>query len=240
MKRFTIITVCLILSFSLKALAQENDYLTDQLEFLSIPKGGVMFGKSLPPPDTKGSYFLNDEWSETGMLELYMGKAIDGVQLKYNMNSNLLYVKLEGSDEHYFLEGNKIKSFIIEHESMGVVQKFINASEFSKDMSKAEGFYEIYLDAEPYSIVRSNYTYMKKANYVAGVDMGRRDNEIKKKMDYFVFDGDKLIKVRGSNNKNLNLFGNKRNQIKEYAKINSLNLKEPADLVKAVVYYNSL
>lgn len=226
--------------FSLSLFAQENDYLTDQLEYLSIPKGGVMIGRSLPPPDTKGSYFLDDEWSEGGMLELYMGKKINDVQIKYNLNSNLVYVKLKDSDENYFLEGNKIKSFIIGAEETGFSRHFLNASELSKGMTKADGFYEIFLEGEPLSMVRSNYTYLKKANYMEGVDMGRRNNEILKKMDYFIFDGNQLIELKGSKNKILDVFGKQKGEMKNYAKTNSLNLKEPADLAKIIKYYNSL
>jgi hypothetical protein len=239
MKR--ILTIfCLIVLFSFSLHAQENDYLTDRLEFLSVPSNGVLIGKSLPPPDTKGSYFLDDEWSEGGMLELYMGKKIENVQLKYNLNSNLIYVKLKDSDEHYFLEGNKIKAFAIGAEESGFARRFVNASEMSKDLTKSDGFYEVYLEGEPLSLLRSNYTYLKKANYMQGADMGRRNNEILKKMDYFIYDGKNLIELKGSKNKIFEIFGKHKNEVKDYAQVNSLNLKEPADLARAITYYNSL
>ncbi|MFA0960868.1 hypothetical protein AB9P05_03620 [Roseivirga sp. BDSF3-8] len=223
---------------SVGLFAQENDYMTDRLEFLSVPTGSILMGKSLPPPDTKGSYFLDDEWSEVGSLELYVGKVIEGVQLKYNLNSNLIYVKIKKTDENFFLEGNKVKNFVFGDESTGLSRKFVNVSELT-DKEPTEGFYEIYFNGNPMSIVRVNYTYLKKANYMEGADMGRRDNEILKKMDYFFYNGEEMVEIKSNKNRNLEVFGEKRNEIKKYAKVNGLDLKEPVDLAKIIGYYNN-
>ena len=72
--------------------------------------------------------------------------------------------------------------------------------------------------------------------------MGDPEQKMSITSSYFVSDNQTgAIKPLKKNKKTLlNLFGNKKKQIEQYAKLNHINIKDTENLTKLIKYYHSL
>jgi len=210
-------------------------YSLERMATVGVNSNSILPGLPLPPPDLVGNPFLNDTYNTTNLL-LYNNEVITNIPCKLNLLQDELYLLTKQGLR--VIEGNKIKSFASQDSLTKVNHTFINAQEFkSSNNAPLRGFFEILYDA-PFALLKRNEAYIIESNYNVALNVGSRDNKIKKTYKYYyLMDGVTTEIPKKSITK---IFSDKKTEVDNYIKLNNLNLKDERHLILVFEYFNQL
>jgi len=231
MKGWLSIIVCSLLVDGL--YAQVSDYRTDKLEGLRLTSGDMIMGKSLDGPDIVGTKFLYDEWIP-GELLTFGGGHYEHINLKYDVENNVLAAIEPRTVKEYYLTNSKIREFTLKG------RRFVNKASLTENYSKDDGFVEVLFQGNQISLAKFHFTHTLKPTYKEGLDMGTRDFRIVKKEELQILVQNRFVKVPGKKSDFLALFGKNANAVEQYLKTEKLNIKNEWHLVRVAGFYDGL
>mgnify|MGYP003576835797 CR=1 FL=1 len=216
-----------------------SSYLTARYSLDRISAGGVsnnsvLPGLPMPPPELIGDPFLSLHYN-TGNYLLYDNNVLNNVPSKLDLLRNEFYF-ITSRGVRVF-DGGNVKSFSIKDSLTSQAISYINARELKyEDNTFGSGFYAIIYDA-PFALLKKTEAQIIKSNYNAALNVGARDDRIKKFTNYYyLVDGI----VRKLPKKSITqIFGAAKADVDSHIKLNDLNLKEESHLKLAFEYYNS-
>jgi hypothetical protein len=120
-------------------------------------------------------------------------------------------------------------------------EKYLNADIYKDEEGKSvSGFLEIAVEDTKAKLLVKEDLKLKKANYVATVDMGSREDKLVKEESYYMAKNGILYKFTAKKDKNLSLFGDMKEEMKKYIDARKLKFNNRLDLMDIVKHYNSL
>jgi hypothetical protein len=208
----------------------------DRLRHLS--PNDLTYGIPLPDKKLVGDAYLHGDWKPGSMLLYASETFLEGYPVRYDMLRDEMEVKSRSGIK--VIQGIKIKSFVWVDTLKGAPEYFVNAKDYkSDDGVPLNGFFQIMADGK-LPLFKQTKATIQKANYVVQFDVGSRDDKIVKDDKFYYASDGKVFAVPGSRKKLLPLFGDQREKIEQFIRINSLNLKTEHHLQKIFEYYNSL
>jgi len=203
-----------------------------------LDNSDVWFGnliKELPlrAPETKGSYYLDEEWKMSNITMMTNG-VIKGYPAKLDLKQYELDIKV--GDQVKVIKLLKVKEF-----------KWINSSGDSSKFVNTEHLYGVVdgtgrmmqeLVGNTTSLYKYVETYIQEANYNKAMGVGQKDHQIKIKSLYYLGKNGRLSLISPKIKKNQGLFGDNYDKVFEFAKANKLKLSREEDLIKVVKFLN--
>jgi hypothetical protein len=202
------------------------------LDIQTSPGG---FVTQLPPakPEAKGDVYLNSDWTLADITLVNAQTVLSGHFVRVDLSTNDLEINVK--DQIKVLVGAKVQSFVLNDASRGRI-KYINGQDYSFDGVKTTGFLRVIEDGE-WKLVEKTSLKLVKANYVASLDAGVREDRLVKEKIYFLAKEGKLYEVHPSIKKFANQFGEKADDLVKYIKENKLNLKQEDDLKRLLEFF---
>ncbi len=186
------------------------------------------------PKKTLGSVYYTKKWC-TGNIHLLSGEIIKDYELKYDLKTQNIEIKLKNDIK--IIAIGSIKKIEWYNSDENTNETFMNCSNYGSN--EQVGMYKIISDGK---VIFFKKTTLKviESNYNQALDVGSQSSKYIKENKFYVFENGrvKLIKKRKKNI--LKLFGKDAEKIKIYAKEKKLNLKKEQDLVKIFNYFDSI
>ena len=218
-------------SFGQKTLENQHDLIDP-----SINPGNILDEMHLPPAKTLGTHFYSEEW-KPGIVYMTNEEVVEGYDIRFDVQKNHLEIRTE--DQVKVCAFHKIDQFDLLNSVYDTV-KFSSTNNFKfEDNVPLTGFFELLYEGDMNLYSRSKIVLIE-SNYVPTVDVGRRDNEIVVREDYFVLKEGIIYEVESSKKKNQHLFGDHFDTVKRFAKDQHLKFSNREDLVKLLDFYDSL
>lgn len=212
-----------------------NRYSLERIGSVNPGTNTVLPGLPLPPPDLIGDPFLQKHYGESNFL-LYTDRSFGGLYAKLDLLHDLFYIKT--NDGVRVLEGPRVKSFTFRDSLTNKSTTYINGHEFKGESGVSlSGFFEVLFDA-PISLIKKTEAHVVKSNFNATLNVGKRDDQIKKTTEYYYLkDGAAALVPAKSLTK---IFGEKKPEVDRFIKINNLNPKDERHLILIFEHYNGL
>jgi len=197
----------------------------------------LMIGRKMTPPEVKGNYYLYSAW-QNGQFTLKDGRSSEIYPLRYDLENALLEIQWQPTQVKVAGE-DVLKSFIWNNEKLGQTQTFILANTFTLNGTPLAAYVEV-LHAAADSLLLKTEAYIKKPDYVEGLDMGRRDAEIKKRERYFLCRQSKLYEIKKRKDLLSLVEIQYRKALNKYMKLERLRPDSREELLKIWQYYLEL
>lgn len=196
-----------------------------------IDSGGLIDEIPLKPIETSGSFYLNEEF-QIGNILLKNRREIKNYPIKYDLKYNRM--EINAGNIIKVLNCEDIYNFYI----FGDNEEYRNVDYFD-ETNDLGGFFQI-IASGSVSLLQHTDIKIMPANYVPETDTGRRSDKIVKTDSYFFSKGKRVFEITGRKNKDLDIFGDRESQVKEFVQDEKISFKNENDLVKLVSFYNSL
>lgn len=214
------------------SFSQTDQQRINDLDEISSGGQQQMMGKSLPPPDVKGSNFYSDHWFQ-GEILFENGKKVEGLLIRYDISSGILETKKDERKLTY--KSEDIVEFHWFNSSTGQVSDFKNCKGYKLSGTELLGFFEVIVNDDVSLFIHSTI-HVKEPDYVEGLDVGNRDYQIKKTEDFYFAFGDELLEIKKSKSKNIKALSVEYPFIKDFVKRNKLSFKDKNDLILITEY----
>ncbi|MDH5609759.1 MAG: hypothetical protein OEY56_09770, partial [Cyclobacteriaceae bacterium] len=112
------------------------------------------------------------------------GRVLEGYNAIYDISNHLFYIQLENK-EIRVLDGKLIDNYSWINAITYVEEFFVNCLYYEIDGKNTAGFFRILYQDELELLVKRNIR-IRKADYIEGLDTGRREDTILKEDAYFV------------------------------------------------------
>ena len=244
MKKASILIFAKIIFIQIVVVGQgqilNSNYLTTRYSLERISTEGIGNNSILPglaPPSGElvGDPFLTLTFN-SGNYVLYDGTVVRNVPGKLDILRNEIYFKTAKGIRVF--DGQKVKSFWYSDSLTSTPHTFINSREFNQRENDPEvGFLEIIQDG-PVALLKKSKAYIIKSNYNQALNVGSRDDKIKKTYKFYYWADEVLNELP---KKTLTkIFGDKKNQVDDYIKVNNLDIREQKHLKLIFEYANTL
>lgn len=231
--RLKITTIAFLICIYTSAFAQLTVSILDETN------PGLVLSEFKAPANhtTEAAYYVDENWNQ-GNLVLHSNKRLSRYPLKFNIQTNQLEIK---TDRDIKVCGvDQLNTFEWFDSKTQQQVQFINGRNLKDEKGQSmRTFLEVLVQGPAKAYVRYELK-LKKANYVATVDLGSKEDKIVKDENYYIAIGQVLHEVTPKKEKNIALFNGKEQEIKAFVNTNNLKFNKRADLIKIVDYYNSL
>ncbi len=193
---------------------------------------------SLPKQKTApvGSVYMVDDWMRGGIV-LRDSSALTDFRFRYNMKSQ--FVEIEVYDSLKVLSAAKVAWLF--YQNKGTTKYYETCSNYSDEYPELRNCEFVEVMTSGKAILLDKLVLdMVESNYNTAVDAGSTSDKYYVKHIYYVLLNDKLIHVKKRKGSVLKALVDKKVELKEYIKANSLKMKNPEHLRSVVEYYNSL
>lgn len=211
-----------------------NNYVNQNNNY-NILKNGVsqfdyVYTKQSTPPSLNGSPYLLENWS-LGAFQM-KGKVYDMSAIQYNVLEDKLEFKFE--DGIRVINGYKVESFKIYNNKIGKEDSYVRCTSLTK--VNLIGFCQALSEGQV-MLLKHPEAFIKTGNYNTALMVGEKDETIVHKVQYFLIapEFSKPIKYKKDV---IDFFAQLGFDAKKFIKSEKLDVKEEADLLKLVNYYN--
>lgn len=196
--------------------------------------GEMIFGMPLAPAARVGHYYMAEHWNPAAILFYQDQKLVTGYVVKFNLQDQVVEVKLPGTIVGISVE--KIKSLSWKDSASSTKKVFINCQEYNIDRTPCSGLTEVIVDGK-WALLKKMSIFIKRANYVPALDIGKNVDEIQKKENFFFLDGSQLIpiKKKGTLFKD---FKSRNISLGPFQESNDLDVHDENDLIQLFKYLN--
>jgi hypothetical protein len=203
-----------------------------------ISPNELLYGIPLPPKNLVGDAYLNSNWQSSNILLFTKETLLEGYRTRYDLLKDELEVDSKSGIK--VLEGKRIKSFVWLDSVTRKPAYFINASQYKDDdNTKMSGFFSVEADGK-LPLFKRTTAYIKKADYNVQFNVGSRDDKVIKKEELFYAKDNLVYEVPKSKKKLLPIFGDRREEVEQFIKSNSIDVSDEGNLKRIFTYYNSL
>ncbi len=186
--------------------------------------------------EVEGSFFMNENWY-VGSINLYDGRVLENIPLKYNLRDDFLHI-LDENGENRIMRTNKIKSFRWFNLENKENEEFSNSSDYDIHDTPLTGVVKVLVEGKCDLLLHKNLI-LQKGTYSVVHDAGQKYDEYIINEDFYV-DKDDHLQIVKNKKTVLNIFEEEREKLKSYIKENRINVKKEEGLIAVVNYYNSL
>ena len=181
--------------------------------------------------DYVGSPFFNVDWVKANIM-FRTGTVIQDTLVKYCDLKDQLYT--QGKGDMYGLFNNTVIAFTIFNPN-GTLSHF---SVFPGNGKFADGaFFEILCDGDVKLLKKNVKTISENKADISTAVFSRI---IVDNIDYYILINNKVVRIKKDLKSVVPIFKDKQKELYSYVQTNKLNLKNEADLIKLVNYYNTL
>lgn len=195
-----------------------------------------MKGKAVHEYNTismQGSPYLHPDWAE-GSVALSNGTIYQGINMMYDQVKDVIVFKTKDNQVKELIE--PVQEFSISYiQNNEKVSKTFRKG-YSGESVSPDAFLEVLADGKTALVKRTSKNIFDRKNYSSATI----DREVQESEDYYVANGNKLVKVKKTKSSLLSALPEKADYLQTYIKSNALNLRNDSDIAKLVAYYNSL
>jgi len=194
-----------------------------------------MYGLPLPPGARIADFYFDKKWNKSAIKLYGYEREVVGFNVKYNVKDERVEVMTRDGIKVFNCSTIKTLAWVdsLTHENIF----FVNAIEY-KSENKIDALLELLVEGKATLLKRTNLIFVKP-DYVPALDVGSRDEKLRKEEVYFVSIDQRLYKI--SNKESLvTIFKEKENSIDSFIKANKLKIKREEDLVKIITFANTL
>lgn len=197
----------------------------------------MIYGIPLPAPKMVGDTYIDDEWKRGGFLMYGHEKAIDGHELRYDLDQEELEIRTSKGTK--VVSGNQVKSFVTIDPDEADPSMFINAREFNPGEGvRFKGFLRVLEDGD-YAFLSGYSVKVKRPDYNEALNVGSRDYKIYKKEQLFYVVNGVLAPLPARRKDFISIFpGRAREGVADYMNSENLNPSDKTDLIAIFRYYN--
>lgn len=200
--------------------------------------GNMIFGIAPEPKTVEGHSFLDEKWNLATLLLYENEKLLEGYAIRYNISSHMFEVLAPNSNKATSLPGRKVQNFVWLDSTYKVPRYFVNGKDFMDEGSPISGFFEVIVEGE-LTLVRRMVAVLKESNYNEALMVGNRNDEIIRRNIYYYLNGKEVTEIPRKRKDLFRIFGEKEEEMKDFASNNSLEIKEPSGLFQLFTHYNS-
>jgi hypothetical protein len=184
----------------------------------------------------EGNFFINKDWY-IGDVQLYDGRKLEKVPLKYNLRDDLLHI-LDETRETRVIKFDKIAQFEWFNFEEKNNNHFVNCMDLNKNDTPLVGMAELVVEGKANLLVYRELE-IQKGMYSVIHDAGNKNDEYKIYEKHYIDLNDHRYLVK--NKKSIEgIFGKHLEAIEKFIKANHFNVKNKDHLSEIVHYYNSL
>ncbi|WP_299761119.1 hypothetical protein [uncultured Pontibacter sp.] len=195
-----------------------------------------MKGKAVHEYNTismQGSPYLHPDWAE-GSIALSNGTIYQGINMMYDQVKDVIVFKTKDNQVRELIE--PVQEFSISYIQNNEKVSKIFRKGYSGESVSPDTFLEVLTDGKTALLKRTSKNIFDRKNYSSATI----DREVQESEDYYVANGNKLVKVKKTKSSLLSALPEKADYLQTYIKSNALNLRNDSDIAKLVAYYNSL
>ena len=119
------------------------------------------------------------------------------------------------------------------------ISRFINVREYRGDADALGGFFEQIMTGKLDLLLHTSIR-LQRATYSPALNVGTKDDEYIKKMDWYISQNKRAAKFSPSRKAILELMADKKEPIEAFLKSEKPDLKSRSGLLAVVAYYNKL
>ena len=186
------------------------------------------------PGETRGSYYLFDNWSP-GTVTMRNGEKKRDLFLKYNFQNNSLNIKIDSA--HYVLPAIDTKQFSIYDGEQNKFRRFVAAQDYQLEDIPLAGVLEM-LYEDRLSLMSRTAPKLIEANYKGALSGGTKSDKIIKEKEYFLADQGRLVLLPTKKKDVIDVLRAYDPAIRSFMKENRLKPKQQGDLVLIVEHLN--
>jgi hypothetical protein len=184
----------------------------------------------VPPVDVDGDPYLYDRWLPGKVLTV-SGKVYENLKIKYDIYSDFLLFAYDSADEPLKF-ADDVKSFTL---ILSEPQVFYNGFP-AIDNQTSQSYYQV--------LSKGAIMLLKRATKVINESKGYNTNVITKSYQnhnkYYIYSDGKISSTDNPKKALYSLAVNRKAQLDEFVKNNSINFKKDEDLSKVFNFYNNL
>jgi hypothetical protein len=184
----------------------------------------------------EGNFFINEDWF-IGDVQLYDGRVLDKIPLKYNLRDDLLHILDENKDTRV-IKFDKIAQFEWFNFGEKKNNHFVNCLEFKVKETPLVGMAELVVEGKANLLVYRELD-IQKGMYSVIHDAGHKNDEYIINEHHYINLNDQMYLIK--NKKSMEgLFGSQQETMEKFIRANHFNPKKKDHLGEIVHYYNSL
>ena len=208
----------------------------------SIPGSGTVFGMKGPAGNVIGDVYVDTVW-QAGNVKFYgkpngVSDSLKGVPVQIDLMANEVEIRA-GVNDIRVAKTPAVRYVDMNNQSGTTSSRYINVREYRGGADALSGFFEQVATGKLNLLLHPS-VYVQRANFNAALNVGTKDDQIKKKMDWYVAQNKQATKFSPGKRAVLELMSNRKNQIEAYLKSNRPDLKSRSGLLAVFAYYNGL
>jgi hypothetical protein len=201
---------------------------------VTVPK----FAFTMHPPNIRedvsnveGSQYLSGDWAK-GVVKLNDGRTYKDIELKYDQLADKLIFK-NGSDASPLEVVDPVSEFTISY----IADNLVTTKHFCSGYGKEKtAFDETLVNGGVQFLKRTEKSIKELHVYNSATITKSIDGDVK----YYLCIAGQLRPIKKDKKSIFNALSDKQSQLEAFIKANTLNLKEEADIVRVLMYYNSI
>ena len=211
------------------------------LNGLDIPRSGTIYGVSGPASKVIGDPYLDTTW-QAGSVKFY-GKILNksdslgGVPIRLDLYNHDVEIRASATNIRS-AKGPSVRSVVVNNKT-GAPNRFINVREYRGEADALLGFFEQVVVGK-LTLLQYPSISVKRANFNVAMNTGSRDDELIKKIDWYVAQNGRATKFSPGKKALLELMGDQKGPIETFLKTEKPDLKSRQGLMAVVSYYNKL
>jgi hypothetical protein len=182
--------------------------------------------------DIQGSPYLDPSWSK-GTFTLSNGKIYKDMDIKYDLVKDKMYVK--GNNDELVALLDQVRDFSINVPVSGsAVTRHFRTGYTNIPATTNTYYFEVLTEGKTQFLKRSVKSILENKEYNSATVT--KSFELNTK--YYIYKDGKGTQVKKDKKAILAALGDKQSELETYIKDEKLNLKNDADVVKLIEYYN--
>lgn len=229
------------------AFSQPNPGMTQttrdriNLSNLAIPNTGVLFGFEGEPGRTVGDIYLDSTW-QAGNVKFYgrltpSTDSLAGVPVRLDLMTNTVEIRA-GARDVRVAKAPTVR-YVDLNNRLGGNSRFINVREYRGEADGLSGFFE-HLSAGRLDLLAHPTVYVRRSTYNPALNTGSKDEEIRKKTDWYIARDGRAVRFTPGRKALLELMADRKEAMETFLKSAAPDLKTRTGLLATVRHYNSL
>ncbi|MFD2035833.1 hypothetical protein ACFSKL_13605 [Belliella marina] len=200
--------------------------------------GNSVYGIPEAPKMLEGNYYLDPNWNRGSILLYNEDEILNDYFIRYQIEEDQLEVMANEEGSIVKINGVSVKNFISVDSVTKSQRIFMNQRDFVSDSEEVMGFYEVLVDGDM-MLVKTTKATFRNSNYNTALMMGEKNDRIVKRDSYYYIVGDSAHAISSKMNQFLELFGDKRPEIRRYINKYNVDIKSELGLVRVFNFYNN-